>query len=147
MNLDILREEIAADEGKVLKIYKDHLGYPTFGIGHLIIEDDPEHGQRVGTKVSEERCDEAFDQDVKSVLADCDTLYDDFGGLPEEVQLILANMMFNMGRTRLSKFKNMNAAVEEGDWNRASQEMMNSRWYNQVRNRARRLVERMRNVS
>ena len=51
-----------------------------------------------------------------------------------------------MGRTRLSKFKNMNAAVEEGDWNRASQEMMNSRWYNQVRNRARRLVERMRNV-
>ena len=146
MNLDILREEIAADEGKVLKIYKDHLGYPTFGIGHLIIEDDPEHGQRVGTKVSEERCDEAFDQDVKSVLADCDTLYDDFGGLPEEVQLILANMMFNMGRTRLSKFRNMNAAVEEGDWNRASQEMMNSRWYNQVRNRARRLVERMRNV-
>ena len=146
MNLDILREEIAADEGKVLKIYKDHLGYPTFGIGHLIIEDDPEHGQRVGTKVSEERCDEAFDQDVKSVLADCDTLYDDFGGLPEEVQLILANMMFNMGRTRLSKFKNMNAAVEEGDWNRAAQEMMNSRWYNQVRNRARRLVERMRNV-
>ena len=100
----------------------------------------------MGTKVSEERCDEAFDQDVKSVLADCDTLYDDFGGLPEEVQLILANMMFNMGRTRLSKFRNMNAAVEEGDWNRAAQEMMNSRWYNQVRNRARRLVERMRNV-
>lgn len=146
MDLNILREEIAADEGKVLKIYKDHLGYPTFGIGHLIIEDDPEHGQRVGTKVSEERCDEVFDQDVKSVIADCDTLYDDFGGLPAEVQLILANMMFNMGRTRLSKFKNMNAAVEEGDWNRASKEMMNSRWYNQVRNRARRLVERMRNV-
>ena len=146
MNLEILREDIAADEGKVLKIYKDHLGYPTFGIGHLITEDDPEHGSRVGTKVSEERCDEAFDQDVKSVIADCNILYDDFGGLPEEVQLILANMMFNMGRTRLSKFKNMNAAVEEGDWNRASQEMMNSRWYNQVRNRARRLVERMRNV-
>ncbi len=146
MNLEILREEIAADEGKVLKIYKDHLGYPTFGIGHLITEDDPEHGSRVGTKVSEERCDEAFDLDVKSVIADCDILYDDFGGLPEEVQLILANMMFNMGRTRLSKFKNMNAAVESGDWNRAAQEMMNSRWYNQVRNRARRLVERMRNV-
>ena len=100
----------------------------------------------MGTKVSEERCDEAFDLDVKSVIADCDILYDDFGGLPEEVQLILANMMFNMGRTRLSKFKNMNAAVESGDWNRAAQEMMNSRWYNQVRNRARRLVERMRNV-
>ena len=54
--------------------------------------------------------------------------------------------MFNMGRPRLSKFANMKAAVDEGDWNRAADEMMDSRWYNQVTNRAERLVERMRNV-
>ena len=55
--------------------------------------------------------------------------------------------MFNMGRTRLGKFKNMNAAVEEGDYSRAANEMVNSRWYNQVRNRASRLVERMRSLA
>ena len=147
MNLDKLREELSSDEGCEYKIYKDHLGYPTFGIGHLITEDDPESGKRVGTKVTEERVVEAFESDIRMVVNDCHNLYDNFSGLPEEGQLILANMMFNMGRTRLGKFKNMNAAVEEGDYSRAANEMVNSRWYNQVRNRASRLVERMRNLA
>ena len=45
MDIDKLREEIAYDEGSVNKIYLDHLGLPTFGIGHLVIDSDPEHGQ------------------------------------------------------------------------------------------------------
>ena len=147
MNLDKLREELSADEGCEYKIYKDHLGYPTFGIGHLITEDDPESGKRVGTKVSEERVVEAFESDIRMVWDDCHNLYANFSGLPEECQLILSNMMFNMGRTRLGKFKNMNAAVEEGDYSRAANEMVNSRWYTQVRNRASRLVERMRSLA
>ena len=49
MNVEQLREQLKIDEGCVYKIYTDHLGYPTFGIGHLIIESDPENGQAVGT--------------------------------------------------------------------------------------------------
>ena len=147
MNIDKLRKELERDEGVRYEVYLDHLGYPTFGIGHLITEDDPEKGKRVGTKVSEERVVEAFESDIRMVLDDCHNLYDNFSGIPEECQLILANMMFNMGRTRLGKFKNMNAAVEEGDYSRAANEMVNSRWYNQVRNRASRLVERMRSLA
>lgn len=146
MNMDKLREEIEVDEGVVEEIYLDHLGYPTFGIGHLVTDDDPEYGQEVGTPVSTERCRSAFDVDVEQVIADCQILYPNLDDLPEEVQRIIANMMFNMGRPRLSKFANMKAAVDEGDWNRAADEMMDSRWYNQVPNRAERLVERMRNV-
>tara|TARA_A100000172_G_scaffold33890_1_gene20420 strand:- start:237 stop:677 length:441 start_codon:yes stop_codon:yes gene_type:complete len=146
MDMDKLREEIEVDEGVVEEIYLDHLGYPTFGIGHLVTDADPEHGQEVGTSVSTERCRSAFDVDVEQVIADCQILYPDLDTLPEEVQRIIANMMFNMGRPRLSKFANMKAAVDEGDWNRAADEMMDSRWYNQVTNRAERLVERMRNV-
>ena len=44
MDIDKLREEIEYDEGNVKKVYLDHLGLPTFGIGHLIRESDPEHG-------------------------------------------------------------------------------------------------------
>ena len=55
MDIDKLREEIAYDEGSVNEIYLDHLGLPTFGIGHLVIDSDPEHGQPVGTPVSEDR--------------------------------------------------------------------------------------------
>ena len=124
----------------------DHLGYPTFGIGHLVTDEDPEYGVDVGTEVDEARCIEAFNQDVETVIKDCKILYSDFDDLPEEVQQIVANMMFNMGRPRLSKFKGMKRGVDAKDWNAAADEMVDSVWYRQVTNRAERLVERMRNV-
>ena len=147
MNIDKLREELKVDEGCVYEIYNDHLGYPTFGIGHLVTKHDREHGWSVGTDVDEYRVHEVFEEDVQTVLSDCKKLYHNFYHLPEEVQLIIANMMFNMGRTRLSKFKGMKRGVDDCDWQAAADEMVDSRWYRQVTNRAERLVKRMRNVT
>jgi len=144
VNIDQLREELKIDEGVKYEIYLDHLGLPTFGIGHLVVDTDPEHEEPVGTPVSESRVNECFDNDVEVVLGECRKLYEDFDDLPEEAQLIIANMMFNMGRPRLSKFKGMKAGVDARDWNRAADEMVDSRWYKQVTNRADRLVNRMR---
>ena len=146
MDINRLREELEIDEGRVDAIYLDHLGYPTFGIGHLITSSDPEHDNPVGTFISDLRVVEAFKDDVQSVLSDCEKLYVQFEHLPEEVQLIIANMMFNMGRTRLSKFKGMKRGVDNRDWNDAADEMVDSAWYRQVTNRAERLVKRMRAV-
>ena len=146
MDLDQLREELTEDEGCKYEIYLDHLGYPTFGIGHLVRESDPEHGEEIGTSVSEDRVIEAFESDIETVLSDCETLYPNFNSLPEEAQLIIANMMFNLGYPRLSKFKGMKRGVDSEDWNAAADEMVDSRWYKQVTNRANRLVERMRSI-
>ena len=143
MNIEQLRKELEVDEGVKYEIYNDHLGYPTFGIGHLVRDTDPEHGQEIGTPVSEDRVIEAFNKDVESVLNDCTILYGNFSKLPEEAQLIIANMMFNLGRPRLSKFKGMKAGVDAGDWKKAADEMIDSAWYRQVPNRAGRLVTRM----
>ena len=146
MNIDKLRKQLEIDEGVKYEIYKDHLGYPTFGIGHLILDSDDEHGQDTGTAVSEERVAEAFEADLVSVLSDCESLYGDFEDLPEDAQEIIANMMFNMGRPRLSKFKGMKRGVDAKDWNVAADEMVDSVWYRQVGVRAKRLVERMRTI-
>jgi lysozyme len=146
MNIDKLREELKTDEGCRYEIYLDHLGLPTHGIGHLILSSDMEYGQAVGTPVSEDRVNECFVKDVETVLSESLQLYPNFQVLPEEVKLIIANMMFNMGRPRLSKFKGMKAAVEAGDYHRAAVEMVDSRWYQQVTNRADRLVARMRSI-
>jgi lysozyme len=146
MNLEKLREELTADEGCKYEIYNDHLGYPTFGIGHLVIESDSEYGEATGTTISEDRVIEAFESDCGSVLRDCNILYADFDDLPEEAQQIIANMMFNMGRPRLSKFKGMKRGVDARDWNAAADEMVDSGWYKQVTNRADRLVQRMRSL-
>lgn len=146
MNLEQLQKDLERDEGVVHEVYLDHLGLPTVGIGHLILESDPEHGADVGTPVTEERVTELFQQDCEIVLADCQILYPDFDDLPEEAQLIIANMMFNMGRPRLSKFKGMKRGVDARDWEAAADEMVDSSWYNQVTKRADRLVVRMRGL-
>jgi len=144
MNIEQLREQLEVDEGCVYEIYNDHLGYPTFGIGHLVTESDPEQGQSLGTPVSSDRVAEAFESDIQSVLRDCNILYSDFDDLPEEAQQVIANMMFNLGRPRLSKFVGMKRGVDARDWNQAADEMVDSNWYRQVTNRADRLVERIR---
>ena len=146
MNIDQLREQLIIDEGQVNEIYLDHLGYPTFGIGHLVLESDPEHGEAEGTPVSEKRVKDCFEKDVQTVIGDCKKLHDAFDGYPEEVKQVIANMMFNMGLTRLSKFKKHNAALESGDWKTAAVEGRDSRWYNQVTNRAERLMTRLENI-
>ena len=138
-------EQLKIDEGVVNEIYLDHLGYPTFGVGHLVLETDPEYGQDVGTPISEDRVKECFEKDLDTAISECELLYEEgvFGDLPDEVQQIMVNMMFNMGRTRLSKFKKMNEAIEAGDWKTAAVEGRDRRWYKQVTNRAERLMARL----
>jgi lysozyme len=146
MNIEQLKETLKIDEGVVYEIYNDHLGYPTFGIGHLVLERDGEHGLPVGTPVSEDRVSECFEQDVQVVIEDCIKLHDGWDGYPQEVKQIIANMMFNMGLTRLSKFNKHNAALQCGDWKEAAIEGRDSRWYKQVTNRAERLMKRLEEV-
>ena len=146
IDVDQLKETLKVDEGVVYEIYNDHLGYPTFGIWHLVLEGDPEHGAAVGTPVSEDRVDECFEKDVESVISDCKKLHEGWDDYPQEVKQIVANMMFNMGLTRLSKFSKHNAALQSGDWETAAVEGRDSRWYDQVTNRAERLMTRLENV-
>ena len=138
-----LREQLVIDEGQVNEIYLDHLGYPTFGIGHLVLDTDPEFEQEVGTPVSEERVIETFEWDLLNVIGDCEICFESWEDYPEEAKQVFANMMFNMGRTRLSKFKKMIAAAEAGDWQEAAVQGRDSRWHKQVTNRAERLMVRL----
>tara|TARA_X000000368_G_C22788754_1_gene604930 strand:- start:259 stop:702 length:444 start_codon:yes stop_codon:yes gene_type:complete len=139
MNIEALREQLKIDEGVKYEIYKDHLGYPTFGIGHLITENDPEHGKPDGTKISEDRVNEIFETDVAKFVSEAKILFPDLDDLPDVAQQVIVNMAFNMGRPRLSKFKNFIAGVNDRDWTRAAEEMMDSRWATQVGDRAIRL--------
>mgnify|MGYP003647718563 FL=1 len=145
--IDQLREELAVDEGCVHKIYLDHLGLKTLGIGHLCREGEPEYDMEVDTPVSEERVNELFDKDIAWTVKDCYKILPDFDMLPEPTRLIVCNMMFNMGVNRMGMFKNFLAAVEDRDWEKAAIEMEDSRWHKQVTARADRLIKRMRDLS
>ncbi len=140
-----LLEELMFDEGVIHEIYNDHLGYPTFGVGHLITEKDEEHGKPLGTPVSEERVTECLNTDVDIVCAELDKNMEWWRGLNDTRQRVMANMCFNLGYPRLSKFKKFLAAVQKEDWETAAVEMMDSKWATQVGDRAVRLREKMLN--
>ena len=146
MNRERLYEEIKADEGEILEIYKDHLGYPTIGIGHLVTEQDEEFGEPTGSPITAERSRELFDRDIQVAIKDCERLYGQWHNWPEEVQLILVNMAFNLGGPRLGRFMNMKNMLSQGKWKEAAVEGRDSLWYRQVTNRAERLMTRLENV-
>ena len=142
--IEQLREELVADEGCIYAVYLDHLGLKTVGIGHLCRPSEPEHSMEVGAPVSEDRVLELFDRDMAWTLKDCHRLLPEFSDLPEEVRLIVANMMFNLGANRLGMFKRLLEAVGKKDWASAADEMVDSKWHRQVPERSGRLIERMR---
>jgi len=143
MNMEKLMKELIGDEGFKYEIYLDHLGYPTMGVGHLITEKDEEHGKPVGTPISEDRIKECLDNDIDIVCEELDMKEPWWRNLNDNRQRVIANMCFNLGHPRLSKFKKFIQAMQVSDWERAAVEMMDSKWSGQVGDRAVRLRDRV----
>ena len=139
MNIELCKAEIKRHEGEVLEIYNDSLGYKTLGVGHLCQPNDPEYSWEVGTSVSQEVVDMYYEDDFDKHYKEAIHVFgseEDFEKLPEVIQRVLVNMCFNLGGSRLSKFRNMLQACREHDWNRMAAEMQDSRWFTQVGRRS-----------
>ena len=77
---------------------------------------------------------------ISEQLSNLDFWYD----LTPERRSVLINMAYNLGVNGLINFKKMIAALKIGDYEKASVEMKDSKWYRQVGNRAVRLRQEMR---
>jgi lysozyme len=154
MTVDVSKvyDEIAADEGKILHVYLCSENHKTTGIGHKLLESDPEIDLPVHDAygdvpedecISEGRCYELFQQDVQIAIDGCRQIYNNWEELPQEAQHVLTNMCFQLGQGGLSKFKNFKIAIEDYQWQRASEEMLDSRWNRQTPERAQRLSQRI----
>ena len=136
--------QLIYDEGIVEEIYLDSLGFPTFGIGSLITEDDQEYGYEVGTPISEGRILQAFiDEFVFKVFPDVVYVYPDYRSMPQEAVQIAMNLLYQLGRynyyTGPKPFKNHVAAMKRGDWKEAAAELRDSELY---RRQAKKRTER-----
>ena len=143
MDIKSLIQELIVDEGKINEIYKDHLGYETLGVGHLVLETDKEYGQPVGTEVSDETVTAYLTKDIENICKDLDRNIPFWRDLDEERQRVVANMGFNLGINRLLQFEKFLNALENKDYDEAANQMMDSRWARQVGPRSERLKVRM----
>lgn len=129
---DLIRQ-LKTDEGVRSHLYKDSVGVWTIGVGRNL--------QSTGLRQSE--INYLLTNDIQTAMQDCQAVCANFEALTENRQRVLVNMAFNLGRSRLEKFRMTLAAIEAEDWATAATEMMDSRWAKQVGARAVRLAEMM----
>ena len=142
MNLNKLQEQIMFEEGVKYEIYNDHLGYKTFGVGHLVKASDPENDMEVGTKVSKMRVAECFEADLYVAINDMEKFTEGME-IDDNIKECVTEMVFQLGLPRLNKFKKFKQALLDNDINAAQAEMKDSLWYRQTTNRAERLIEKL----
>lgn len=138
-SMTALVNDLIRDEDKVKHAYRDSEGYWTIGVGHLI-------DKRRGGGLSDAAIDFILREDIEEVYVDLDRNISWWRDLPEDCRRGLCNMCFNLGWTRLSKFKNMLLALRQRDWNRAADEALDSKWARQVGDRAERIAELFRSA-
>lgn len=145
--MERLRELLEQDEGVKYEVYLDHLGLPSTGIGHLVLKDDPEYGWPVGAPVSEERVAELFEQDVQVAINDARWLHPDLDDMPEDAQITIISLAFQLGMPRYSKFLKHHAAIELRRWREAAAELRDSKLYRQTPQRTERHAQRLENIA
>ena len=142
MDIEHLKKDIMFEEGVKYEVYNDHLGYKTFGVGHLCRATDPENDMEVGTPVSKERVDECFEVDLYVAINDAEKFCEGME-VDDNIKECVTHMVFQLGLPRLNKFRNFKQALVDGDIAKAQTEMKDSLWYRQTTNRAERLIEKM----
>ena len=142
MNLNKLQEQIMFEEGVKYEIYNDHLGYKTFGVGHLVRATDPENEMEVGTKISKIRVAECFEADLNIAIKDMEKFIKGME-VDENIKECVTEMVFQLGLPRLNKFRKFKQALLDKDIKTAQAEMKDSLWYKQTTNRAERLIEKL----
>ena len=138
MTNDKLIEMLKIHEGVETHAYKCSASKITIGVGRNI---DPEGG--IG--LSEDEIDYLLQNDIDRIITELDFEYGWFSELNEARQDAMIDISFNLGQTRLRKFKKALTAMEKSDWDTAANEFMDSKWSKQVGNRAKELTEIIRN--
>lgn len=130
-----IQDQLRSHEGVRRYPYEDTAGKLTIGVGRNL--DD--------RGISDDEIDYLLRNDLRLCAAELDVIFLQWRDLSENRQNVLIDMVFNLGRTRFAKFVNFWQALSEGDYAKAADEMLDSRWAVQVGQRAITLAGMMRN--
>ena len=142
-NLDEVKERIKTHEGFVNYVYKDTLGKRTVGYGHLCTEDE---------KWVDGKCydhpylNDVFEIDFMEATKQAEKLIGDLV-LEKDANEIILEMVFQLGKTGVRKFKKMWSALKNNDYKKASEEMLDSKWAKQTPERAESLADLMKSLA
>ena len=124
-------EQLKVHEGYKSKVYKCTAGVDTIGIGFAIKD----------LELSEDVCDLNLTEKLEVLEERYEKKFDWFATSPVEVRNVMLNMAYQLGFAGFCKFKKTIAYLQEAEWEKASEEMLDSRWAKQTPNRAKELSE------
>jgi len=116
-------DRIKRHEGFRSRVYSDSLGIPTIGYGH-----------NLRTGLPQEILEIIFQLDLKQAYEDFIFRFPDKykRHLNDVRKSVIIELIFNMGLKSLMAFKNMLSALERGDFETASKELLDSKYAKQV---------------
>jgi len=126
-----IEEQLIKHEGIRLTPYWCSRGYLTIGVGRNL----------EGKGITEAEAIHLLNNDIKICIQDLLAIFNgQFKTFPENIQMVLIDMRFQLGHSGFRRFKKMIVAVKNCDWDGTIKEMINSKWYNQVKGRADNLI-------
>ena len=131
-----LLESIKHHEGFVEHVYQDSLGIDTIGYGFAIKD----------LVLEEDLCDEILLRKIRILGRSVMGKFPFFDSLPSDCKTVLMEMCYQLGVTGVSKFKKALKAMEDGDWEKAADEMLDSKWAKQTPNRAKEMSNIVRSL-
>ena len=132
-----LLESIKHHEGFVEHVYDDSLGIPTIGYGFAIKD----------LILDEDIAEDILIRKLEKLKRNANARFKWLEDMPQEVQAVVLNMCYQLGVTGVSKFRKAISALQEGDWQEAADEMLDSLWARQTPDRATELSNIVRNQS
>ena len=143
MSYEEVKQSIIAHEGKVNKIYKDHLGNATFGIGHLVL---PTDDLEEGIEYPDEKVMEIFEKDFEISKEGANLFIPEENIHPTAFGIVI-EMCFQLGLPRLQKFKRFHYHLNKCEYEESAAEMLDSVWAKkQTPNRAKALADKMKSI-
>jgi len=139
MDMNRLLKSVKAHEGYRDHVYLDTRNKRTVGVGHLCVEDHWEDHK----KYSEEMLMKVLEDDLKNAIRGAEELCSDCPVLEDQAKEIIVEMVFQLGESGVSKFRNMWKALKVPDYPTAAKEMLDSRWAKQTPNRAKEMSDHM----
>ena len=141
MNMDRLLASVKKHEGYRNKVYLDTLGKRTVGVGHLCVEDFWEDDK----EYEESFLMEILEKDLQNAIKGAKDLMSENGcmDMDEIAEELIIEMIFQLGKTGVSKFRNMWKHLSALEYASAASEMLDSRWAKQTPNRAQNMSAEM----
>lgn len=144
---DELWERIVRHEGIRYSPYTDSVGQETIGVGHAITEAEKKIYFN-NCEISEREVFYLLHIDINDAARSADDLIGDIT-LPIPIREVIIEMVFQLGKRGVSKFKRMWAALKKGDFAEAGYEMRDSKWFHQTQSRCielAKIVENIKNI-